>query len=460
MASLSDSLELKAALQLIERFLEEERKANNIPGMSAALVLDQETVWMKGFGFADIENKIPASPQTPYRILSLSKIFTGTMLMQLRDSGKLSLDDPVEKHSPAFRPKSRFAESRPITFRQIASHTSGLPGGLDKVFFPPFDPPSDEEILDGISRIETVLPVMTENRYSDLAISAMGHILGQIAGVPYREYVRQHILEPLGMQSTHFEVPPEAKNRAAVGYHQSGSTVERAPPSPSAKGLDPAGGLWSTVEDMSSFISLQFSENQTGGRQILGATTLREMQKPVFLNSEWNAGYCIDWHTERVKDRVVIGHSGGPFLGFSTVITLVPSLKLGFALFTNTHTDVDGMATFALGILMPVVEKAMARGDRTSEGAPNAELHRYCGRYTVSSFPDVEIALVDRKLLFVESGSPPTTWLTLVPEGEHRFRIKGKYYNEGIAIFETDSSGRPTRLIIEGVVYSRVPENA
>lgn len=119
--------EIRAVLAQIESDIEKGRQEKKIAGLSIAIVYDQEVLLSKGFGFADLDKKVPADQTTVYRVGSVTKLFTALMLMQLRDAGKLNLDDPIEKYLPEFKIKSRFPDARPATFRQVAAHYSGLP---------------------------------------------------------------------------------------------------------------------------------------------------------------------------------------------------------------------------------------------------------------------------------------------------------------------------------------------
>ncbi len=109
--------ELQASIALIDAFLEEERKVRKIPGLSFAIVYDQDILWSSGLGFADLERKAPATPQTLYRIASITKLFTATMLMHLRDAGKLHLDDSLEQYLPFVKIQSRFSDPSPNSQR-------------------------------------------------------------------------------------------------------------------------------------------------------------------------------------------------------------------------------------------------------------------------------------------------------------------------------------------------------
>jgi CubicO group peptidase (beta-lactamase class C family) len=119
--------DIQTLFETLDAQLETERVDRGVPGLSVAIVHDQDIVWARGFRYVNLEAGIPADPQTVYRVGSVTKLFTATMLMQLRDAGKLCLDDPVEQYMPAFRLKTRLGEASAPTSRQIASHTAGLP---------------------------------------------------------------------------------------------------------------------------------------------------------------------------------------------------------------------------------------------------------------------------------------------------------------------------------------------
>ncbi len=194
------SSELQACIALIDAFLETERKVRAIPGLSLAIVYNQEILWSKGFGFADIARSIPATPKTLYRVASVTKLFTATMLMQLRDAGKLQLDEPLDKYLPELKVKSTFADPAPITFRQVAAHLSGLPRDdslkrsykENQIIYP-----SAEEIQASLKDIELVTAPMTEKHYSNLGFALLGLALGRIADQSYPGYIAEHILQPI-----------------------------------------------------------------------------------------------------------------------------------------------------------------------------------------------------------------------------------------------------------------------
>jgi CubicO group peptidase (beta-lactamase class C family) len=256
--TLVSQIGLGEGLDKVNDFLENLIVEQGLPGCSAAVVFDQEIIWSKGFGFADLEKKTPSTTQTLYRVGSITKLFTATMLMQLRDAGKLQLDDPIEKYLPAFKLKSRFANTRPPTFREVVAHLGGIPreAPLDYWYTQKF--PTIEDIMASLDQTELILPPMSEFKYSNLGIAVLGHALETIAGQPYRDYVKQNILEPLGMQASDFELNSETEKQMATGYALEPGQAPQAVGRPSISGFIYAGQLISSVSEMAAFISLQF----------------------------------------------------------------------------------------------------------------------------------------------------------------------------------------------------------
>src|SRR5215510_8826761 len=129
--SLDQNPRVKQALKLMQVWLDAQRDYQQIPGVSAAVVYDQQALWSGGFGFADLARKTPATPSTIYSICSISKLFTSIGVMQLRDEGKLRLDDPVGQHIPWFKIKRSDPQGPEITVEGLLTHASGLPRESD-----------------------------------------------------------------------------------------------------------------------------------------------------------------------------------------------------------------------------------------------------------------------------------------------------------------------------------------
>jgi len=445
-----DAPQIRAALALLDAYLASERASRGWAGLSAAVVLDQEIVWANGYGHANAEERIPATARTFYSIASITKLFTATMLMRLRDAGKLHLDDPVARYDPAFSVRSRFSTTRPITFRHLASHTAGLPKDFP---FPYWDtqviPPIDE-LLATLPQLEPVYPPMTTFKYSNVGMACLGHALARIAGQPYTEYVVDQIVRPLGMERTDFAISEAMKADLAVGYRPTkrDETPERAPyfPDYDIGGLAATGGLYSSAKEMARFISQQFRDGPPGGAQILDGATLREMHAPVMLRDGWARAIGLGWWLERRGDATIIGHPGD-HSGFNAEIRLDPEVKLGIALFINSNGDLKAVAMRALELLIPVVRRVQAEA-MAKPVAPVA-WQKYTGKYG-----SLEIAVVDGTLIG-RSWDEPSAVVTFEPVAGPVFRMHGGFLTGECVQFEEDTPGQVTRIRYNGFTRHR-----
>ena len=170
------SPKLADVLAKLDEGFEKSRVEQKVVGMSVVIVHDQDVLLAKGYGYADLASKTPADKQTVYRVGSITKVFTALAMMQLRDAGKLDLDDPIEKYLPEFKIKSRFPNARPVTFRQVASHYSGLPTEAPLPYsfqdVPVF--PRTEELIVSLANSELQVPVNTQSIYSNLGYNILG----------------------------------------------------------------------------------------------------------------------------------------------------------------------------------------------------------------------------------------------------------------------------------------------
>lgn len=385
MSSLIDDPEVQASLVLLDAQVGAAKDEQDIPGLSIAVILDQTTLWTKGYGYTDVERRITAGPHTIYRIGSITKLFTATMLMQLRDAGRLHLDDPVEKFLPEFRVKSRFPDAKPPTFRQLASHTAGLPleAPLEYGYHFTETFPSPDELLASLRYLEMCLPAMTQYRYSNLGYNVLGYALARAANQPYAEYVETHILQPLDMASTSYRVTPAMEPYVAVGYEPETENVPRQVARFQNYGL-PAGMLWSSVADLGRFVALQFRNGSAGGTQILGGSTIREMHLPVFMTSGWKDAVGIGWHFGEIAGQRVSQHNGGTS-GYTSAVVVAPELKFGLAMCANTTARPWDIARACLETLLPVVRRAIDRARAANVSFGVGSWRRYVGQYRLET---------------------------------------------------------------------------
>ncbi len=464
--------DLRAILTEIETDAENARLKAKMPGMSLVIVYGDDVLLAKGFGYADLEKKIPADPQTVYRIGSVTKAFTALMLMQLRDAGKLQLDDPIEKYLPEFKIKSPFPDARPATFRQVAAHYSGLPREPPMLHEYQFteDFPSVEEQLKSLKNVEMVLPAMSRFHYSNLGYNIMGLALSRIAKQPYDQYVASQILRPLGMNDSGFALTDEMKRHFAVGYKspQPDGTYERAPYQ--KYGLA-SGMLYSSVDDLAKFLSLFFREGPRGGKQVLGSSSLLEMLIPVAVSTDirrndqgkpmslWVEGSTIGFGAGPFGGEQINYKDGGT-AGFSSIVYINYPRQLGMALLTNTQTEPFWVGYNLLKKLTPVLAKSVEhaqdkmRNEMLKEALPRWQ--KYAGRYVITdssaiptlTFSEFDIGLVKQTLVVSVPNLRPGSNvymkeapLALSGEGKNIFYIDdGSFFGNRVT-FEPNKDG-------------------
>lgn len=440
-------------MALVETLAERQRRDVGIPGLSLAVVHDQETIWARGFGYADPESTIRADSKTAYCVASVTKLFTAMMLMQLRDERRLSLDDSIEKFTPDIKVKSRFGDRRVASFRELASHTSGLPQEAPLDYWEDLEFPTIEELVDSLSRTEKIHAELTEIHYSNLGIALMARALEHIAGQSWEDYVLTNILIPLGMNHSGFPSTPERFAARAVGHViLKDKSVERVTEY-YTKGYAPVGGLWSCVEDLASFMSFQFRDCD-GPEDVLSRASVREMLTPVFLDREWKTGFGIGWMLERAENGTIAWHSGG-IPGFRAYLAMIPDKKIGIVVLANAWTRLENLmdlGKYILGLFVPIVDRLKKKPE---EEKMTHEWEEYRGLYRFRETADLEVHTIDGKLTLVSVGYPPSTWSTLEPVGGTEFRVRGGNDDGETAIFERDENGSIICLIIGSFPFHR-----
>jgi CubicO group peptidase (beta-lactamase class C family) len=447
-----DDPRVVAAVELARTWLEAQRAYEQVPGVSAAIVVDQQVLWSGGFGLADVAANRPAGADTIYSICSISKLFTSVAVMQQRDAGRLRLDDAVRTHLPWFALKRAEGEGE-VTIEGLLTHASGLPRESDYPYWSPpaFAFPTHEQIVSRIGEQEALYSPETHFQYSNLGLTLAGEIVAKASGMSYGDYARQNILRPLGLTSTTPEMPEaERGSRLATGYSALDRQGRRQPlPFFSAKGIDPAAGYASTVGDLARFASWQFRLLAKGGTEVLKATTLREMQRlhwaePDF-ETTWGLGFII-W---RDGSKFFVGHDGS-CPGYRTALLEMPEDRVATVFMANTlGIESDKWAQRLYDIVGPAVRAALKEPEKAK--APDAGLRTYAGTYSDAPWGG-ETAIVPWEdglaMLSLPTMVPMKDLEKLKKVGDHTFRRVRKDESLGeTVVFEMGPDGRPTRFI-------------
>ncbi len=210
--------ELSDATAVLDLWVEEQRAHRGLPGIVLGVVFDDELIWSQGYGVADLESQEPMTPRSILRIGSVTKLFTATAILHLRDAGKLRLDDPVATHLPWFRIASPFEEAPAITVRHLLTHTSGLPRESSFPYWTDHEFPTLQQIRAALPEQTAIYPPATHYKYSNLGIALLGEIVAVVSGTPYEDYVAGHIFAPLGMKNSSARPSAQLRGRMATGY--------------------------------------------------------------------------------------------------------------------------------------------------------------------------------------------------------------------------------------------------
>jgi CubicO group peptidase (beta-lactamase class C family) len=426
-SSVKDHPRVREAVNLLEVWVDAQRAYEEIPGISMAVVYDQELVWSEGFGYAHPDRRLEATPQTVYSICSISKLFTSIGVMQQRDGGRLRLDDPVGEHLDWFNIEDKYPDAAPVTIEGILTHSSGLPRESDFPYWSPpsFPFPTHEQIVDRLGTQAELYPAYTYFQYSNLGLTLAGEIVAAVSGESYDDYIARYILDPLGMDNTFTAIPvSEHGRRMAVGYTaRTRDGTRHLVELFEARGISPAAGFASTVEDLAKFASWQFRVLHHDADEVLARNTLREMYRVHWVDPDWETHWGLGFATWRSGDKTFVGH-GGSCPGYRSSLNIQPDGKIAATVMVNSSGVNTGRFTSqAQAIMAPAIKAAL---DTSSEAkSMDPELEIYLGTYSELPWTG-EVAVVPWKgsiaLLSLPTTSPLSGLVKLKKVGDHTFR--------------------------------------
>lgn len=437
------------AERVFNAWMDEQVAYRGLPGVAVGVVSDQQLVWAKGYGYADTAAHAPMTAATKFRMASHSKLFTSTAIMQLRDQGKVRLDDPVEKYLPWFKVKPAAPDDPPITIEELLTHSSGLSREAGSHWVD-FKFPDAAQLRAYIASTQAIYSPEVRWKYSNLAVSLAGQIVETVSGETFADYVQHHIFDPLGMKdsSVDRDVPG-----LAVGYGRRMPDGSRAKmPFIDAKAMGPATGITSTVEDMAKFVSLQFRK----GSPVLSTAALREMHRVRVLENDWTRGNAIGFAVERTRDRVYVGH-GGSYPGYKTQTLMQLDDKVGVIVLTNgDDSNPAEMAQHLMRIVGEAVAKAAA--PKKSAVAWDPSWGRFAGLYRSANGDTAVVELNSGLVTFNPVGASPEQQNKLAPIGNGQFRLEAP--SGGAAVGEVvrfvPLPGGTMRMYIGGSYSDRV----
>jgi len=337
----------------LKQIFDEHSKSKRIPGIAYGIVVDDSLLIASATGLSQIENNVSASINTSFRIASMTKSFTAMAIMKLRDEGLLSLSDPVSKYIPEIEKLEYLTKDSPIIdIENLLTMTAG---------FPEDNPWGDRQlslsneafinlISDGLSMSKVP---SSQYEYSNTGYAMLGHIITLVSEMSYQEYIKKHILVPLGMNNTYWEYSNVPNEQLASGYKWEDEKWKEEPML--HDGIYGAmGGLITSIEDFSKYVSFHLSAWPASNDEDKGPikrSTIREMHTPQFnfLNT-WNR----DWNNESCASMIGYGYGlgismdckritrishGGALPGFGSNYAFFPEYGIGIMAFGNlTYT--------------------------------------------------------------------------------------------------------------------------
>lgn len=302
------------------------------PAIAVAVVVEGKLVWAEGFGIADRATGRRATADTAFRLASISKPITATLLMQLVEEGKLDLDEPATKFFPGRRIVAYRGRTEDITLRRLANHTAGLPTHWH--FFFDSVPPTRDLAIDAFAFAAT--PPGARTNYSNFAFGLLEEVVARTRGTTFRDVAREHLFVPLGMMHSDVGRPRDPAVECAEGYAKAGSQ------SVGNYGFDHDGAsaIWCSARDLAAFASLHLQRRDADNLdRVLDERSAIVMSRPEA--SDAGSKFGVGWAVDRPRGLRRLTHTGG-MPGVATSLAVYPDWRAAAVVLTNasghTHT--------------------------------------------------------------------------------------------------------------------------
>jgi CubicO group peptidase (beta-lactamase class C family) len=329
----------------IDRYIEAEMERAHIPGVALAVVRAGRPVKMAGYGFADLEHRIPVTTGTVFKIGSVSKQLLATGIVLLAQDGRLSFDDPVSKYF-AGTPESWNG----ITLRHLLTHTSGIL--REGPAFDPMKAQADSVVIRSAFAAPLEFPIASKYQYCNVCYFTLADVIARVSGKPWEEFLAERVFRPARMTATRTTTTTALVPHRARGYvWRDGGYVNAL----EFVALRPSGAFLSTVEDLARW------DAELYGDRVLTRASREAMVQPMRLSSGAWSGYGFGWMLDTVDGRWRVRH-GGSLPGFRAQMTRFPNDSLTVIVLTNADgAQPDRMATEVARIHLATPPRASAQ---------------------------------------------------------------------------------------------------
>src|SRR5258708_266932 len=358
--SVAQTVNLDRVVAELEPEIQRTLLAGNIASASIALISGDRVIWSSAYGYSNLWARTPATPTTVYLIGSTFKAMSTIALLQQMEQGKFKLDDRVNDYLTDFKIQGEDPQ-HPVTFRHLLTHTSGLPADFGP--FPVWGdtaPPSLDDYLR--KSLKVTKPPLTSVTYSNMAYTLVAYLVQKFSGVPYKQYIQEHIFTPLEMTSTAFEPRPDMEERLSIPYVVDEKTGGQVGTVRLKASVWPAGIVYGTVLNQANWLITNLNGGGFKDKRLISQATLDQMftrqydQFKGTIENIWGnetAGFGLTWWTQvRDGDRYV-AHSGS-VPGYTAFLLGNRDRKLGFAILTNgnrAHPHLFKLADKAIDLM-------------------------------------------------------------------------------------------------------------
>jgi CubicO group peptidase (beta-lactamase class C family) len=356
-----------------------------IPGASVAVVKDGKVIYAKGFGYRDVDKKLPVTPDTLFAIGSISKSFTSLIFATQNDEGLVDWDKPVRTYLPTFKLDDPIATDH-ATPRDLFSHRTGMPGH-DVVWYSSNF--SREDLFHRIQYLKFNKEFRSGYQYCNLMIMTMGYLEGQVAHTSWEELVRARIFQPLGMLASNFSVTDSQKSADFSQPYSLKKDVVTKVPFKNIDAIGPAGSINSSINDMSHYLMFQLGDGTYNGKRIVsegnlklvhtGQTAITQLPEFFSQNGLGPMTYAMGWVDTTYRGRHMVWHNGG-IDGFHSLLTMLPGDKVGVVILSNLDDNM-GLEAIAYSIFDrllglspdPWIDRYKALSDKAKKAREEAE---------------------------------------------------------------------------------------
>ena len=339
-AALSQNKDIEKKLKGFDQFVDKVMKDWKVQGLAVAIVYKDKVVLSKGYGYRNVEQKLPVTDETLFAIGSCTKAFTAAGVCLLQEDGRLELDKPVREYMPDFKLQDDYV-SENMTPRDLLCHRSGLPRH-DLIWYG--SPSTRRELFSKLRYLEPSAPFRSAYQYQNLMFMTAGILIEDVSGSSWEKFISERIFIPLEMNSTNFSVTDLQKAKDfSTGYVEQNNVVDVIPYM-NIDAIGPAGSINSNVKDMSKWVTALINGGKYKGKKVFSESTVRSLQTPSMVNTtqsiqydeNFYVMYGLGWAVTSYRGHVRVDH-GGNIDGFSASTCFMPRDSIGVVVLTNMN---------------------------------------------------------------------------------------------------------------------------